>query len=625
MHWLTSISYCVLSFISTVASAKTAWTPGAPRVHDDSFTPTHVLRISRKEFAVGGIIRYTTLVNDTLPGPELHLPEGKVVWIRVYNDMHDANLTMHWHGLAQAAAPFSDGTPMASQWPIPPQYYFDYELRMPEGTAGTYFYHSHVDFQTSTANGPLIVDDPPDRRLPYPVDGDRIFHISELFYETDKEVVAGLRTAPFRWSGEAGGFLINGDTISVYRVVDPGSSKLTVIEIDPGKWYRFRFIGAMALSYVAIAFEDHADLEVIEVDGDYTKPYSTPLLQIGSGQRFSALFKAKTCDELRRTGMLDYYVQVEPRDRPSNVVSYAILRYRNTCGIGGNPHVSTTAVPSKRPIKLPPTIDGFLDYKLEPLFPNNFPTADQVTRRVMVYAQQQVDSYVLWTDNDVSWVDAHPLPMQTSPNEPYLVALYKNASQYLPNYEASIANHGIDPRTKTYPAKIGEVIEIVFQQLGSRNVDKWWAGGLDTHPWHAHGSHIYDIGGGPGVFHPDIAEQQLKGTHPIRRDTSMLFRYKRRVQENQPWGWRAWRLRVEDAGVWMIHCHTLQHMVMGMQTVWVFGDAQDIMKAKYPDVSGYLEYEGSVNGNATHAPEVVHFFEWEDDEAKAEAKAEDAA
>lgn len=86
--------YGVLSFVFTVVSAKTAYTPGAPRVHDQTFTPNHVLRVSRKEFCVGGIRRYTTLVNDTLPGPELHIPEEKVVWIRVYNDMNDANLTM---------------------------------------------------------------------------------------------------------------------------------------------------------------------------------------------------------------------------------------------------------------------------------------------------------------------------------------------------------------------------------------------------------------------------------------------------------------------------------------------------------------------------------------------------
>ncbi|PTB45270.1 multicopper oxidase [Trichoderma asperellum CBS 433.97] len=527
--------------------------------------------------------------------------------------MHDANLTMHWHGLAQAAAPFSDGTPMASQWPIPPQHYFDYELKTPAGTAGTYFYHSHIDFQTSTANGPLIVDDSSSQGVPYPVDGgDRIIHITELFYETDNEVSAGLKESPFKWSGEAGGILVNGGTISSYHVLDPASAKLTVIDVEPGKSYRFRFIGAMSLSYVALAFEDHPDLKVIEVDGGYTKPYSTPLLQIGTGQRFSTLFRAKTCAELQRLGKLDFYLQLEPRDRPNYIVSYAVLRYRNTCGIGGNAHVSTTSVPWRRPINLPPTIEGFLDYKLEPLYPNDFPSAAEVTRRVHIYTQQQVDKYVLWTNNDVSWVDDDPLPPQVTPGEPYLVSLYKNTSQYLPNYEAAIANYGLDPRTKTYPAKLGEVIEIVFQQLGQRNTKPEWRGGLDTHPWHAHGNHIYDIGGGPGVYSPEIAEQRLRGTNPIRRDTSMLFRYTRRVEQNQPWGWRAWRVRVQDPGVWMIHCHMLQHMIMGMQTVWVFGDAHDLLRANYPDVTGYLVYGGNVNGNATHPAEVVHFFEAEE-------------
>ena len=56
-----------------------------------------------------------------------------------------------------ATAPFSDGTPAAAQWPIPPLYWFDYELHVPYGMAGTYFYHSHVGFQAITVTGPLTV------------------------------------------------------------------------------------------------------------------------------------------------------------------------------------------------------------------------------------------------------------------------------------------------------------------------------------------------------------------------------------------------------------------------------------------------------------------------------------
>lgn len=52
-------------------------------------------------------------------------------------------------------------------------------------------------------------------------------------------------------------------------------------------------------------------------------------------------------------------------------------------------------------------------------------------------------------------------------------------------------------------------------------------------------------------------------------------------------------------------------MVMGMQSVWVMGDYQDIVTIPAADVAGYLQYGGNVNGNASFAPSVVHFFEEE--------------
>lgn len=56
-----------------------------------------------------------------------------------------------------AAAPFSDGTPLASQWPFPPGSFYDYEIDVPVGSAGTYFYHSHVGIQAIACTGPLSV------------------------------------------------------------------------------------------------------------------------------------------------------------------------------------------------------------------------------------------------------------------------------------------------------------------------------------------------------------------------------------------------------------------------------------------------------------------------------------
>ena len=45
-----------------------------------------------------------------------------------------------------------------------------------------------------------------------------------------------------------------------------------------------------------------------------------------------------------------------------------------------------------------------------------------------------------------------------------------------------------------------------------------------------------------------------------------------------------------------------------MQTVWVFGDAKEVMQIPFPDIQGYLVYGGEAYGNATHDPVVNHFY-----------------
>ena len=63
-------------------------------VHDESFSPDAILRVTAQNVSIGGVHRLTTLVNGSLPGPELRVPENETAWIRVYNDMRGHNLTM---------------------------------------------------------------------------------------------------------------------------------------------------------------------------------------------------------------------------------------------------------------------------------------------------------------------------------------------------------------------------------------------------------------------------------------------------------------------------------------------------------------------------------------------------
>ncbi|KAJ6443434.1 RTA1 domain protein [Purpureocillium lavendulum] len=605
-----------------------------------------VLRVTRQDISVGGFVRSTALVNGTTPGPALRIPENEIVWIRVYNDMKEDNLTMHWHGLGQAAYPFSDGTPLASQWPIPPMHFFDYELKSPRGSAGTYYYHSHVGFQANTAAGPLIVQDDRSAPAPYHYDDERIIFLQEYWNKTDAEMESGLEATPLIWYAEPNTWLVNGQGISAYSGTDSASRALHVIDVTPGKTYRFRLIAATSLSIALFGFEEHKDFKIVAADGHYTKPHPVELLQMGSGQRLDALFAAKTCEELHDLGRLDFYMQLESRDRDAVVETYAILRYANTCGFSRRMlnRLSERENPTAAPLKLPPTISGYLDYVLRPLDrdreANRAPTAAEVTRRVFIKLQEIQNQYYIWQVNDNTWTEhgADPLP-HTTPREPYLVALYRNQTEHLPDYDAAVANGGLDPRTRTYPVRMGEVIEVIWQQFGARQLDAGGRGGaLDTHPLHAHGAHYWDMGGGDGAWDAATMEARLLGgagagsgsgsdsgsdsgsgwepepepvPEPVRRDTTVLYRYGEwtPARDEAPQGWRAWRLRAEQAGVWMVHCHTLQHMVEGMQTVWVHGDAADLMRVGPVDAQGYLEYGGDVYGNGSHAPRVVHFHD----------------
>lgn len=59
----------------------------------------------------------------------------------------------------------------------------------------------------------------------------------------------------------------------------------------------------------------------------------------------------------------------------------------------------------------------------------------------------------------------------------------------------------------------------------------------------------------------------------------------------------------------MLHCHILQHMIMGMQSVWVMGDYQQIASIPYSGAAGYLEYGGTAYGGEDISPVVWHEFD----------------
>lgn len=225
-----------------------------------------------------------------------------------------------------------------------------------------------------------------------------------------------------------------------------------------------------------------------------------------------------------------------------------------------------------------------------------------MTRRVHITNQQLTQSTIIWQLDGLNWTESEP---QNTP--PYLVDIYKNGPAAMPNYTAALDNEGWDPHTLTWPAKIGEVLEIILENTGSLVNGN---GGVDYHPFHLHGGHYYDCGSGNGSYDAAANEERLRDYNPVLRDTTNLYRYGAKGSPGRPAGWRCWRLRVQDAGCWMLHCHILQHMIMGMQSVWVMGDYEEIARIPYSGAKGYLDYGGTAYGGEDISPIVWH--EWDD-------------
>lgn len=194
---------------------------------------------------------------------------------------------------------------------------------------------------------------------------------------------------------------------------------------------------------------------------------------------------------------------------------------------------------------------------------------------------------------------------QANNSIPYLIQIYTTGT--VPNYTAAIANEGWDPNLNNhaFPALVNETLDIIWLSNSGPT------GGWDFHPMHAHGPHYWDLGSGNGTYNATANEEAYfsNGFVPARRDTTILHRYAVKGEVETTAGWRGWRIRIgpEDVGAWMMHCHILAHMAMGMQTVWVFGDAEEVL-SRFPDppyVDGYLNYGGDAYGNSSYDPFVA--------------------
>ena len=352
-----------LGFPGAARSARAA----VPELRGQQFD----LDIGYKEVNFTGRTRLATAVNGTVPAPILRWREGDTVTLRVSNYLaHDSSI--HWHGLILDSD--MDGVPGISFDGIKPGQTFTYRFDVRQ--SGTYWYHSHSDFQEQTGLYGAIVIEPsgPD---PVAYDRDYVVILSDWSDEEPERIYARLkkqsdyynfreRTAADLWRDiQRKGFAETKSERAMWnqmRMSDRDLSDVTGYTytylmngatpddgwlglFERGEKVRLRFVNASAMTIYDIRIPG-LKMKVVAADGQNIEPVSVDEFRIAVAETYDVIVEPSDdsaytifAQSIDRTGYArgilspdaNWSAEVPPLDPP------AILEHRDM-GMGGMDH-----------------------------------------------------------------------------------------------------------------------------------------------------------------------------------------------------------------------------------------------------------------------------------------------
>ena len=188
--------------------------------------------------------------NGTSPGPLIEAVEGDRVEITFANRIADEASTIHWHGMPVPAN--QDGNPMD---PVATGTDRTYSFDLPEGSAGSYWYHPHPHGKTAEQvyrglAGAFVVKPKAD---PIPAAyGDTVLVFTDLRLAADGTLPDNTMTDLM--NGRVGDHvLVNGQ-------------KNPILTVPFGTKRRFRFYNATNARFLRLSF-DGAPMTIIGTDG----------------------------------------------------------------------------------------------------------------------------------------------------------------------------------------------------------------------------------------------------------------------------------------------------------------------------------------------------------------------
>ncbi|OAA79252.1 iron transport multicopper oxidase FET3 precursor [Akanthomyces lecanii RCEF 1005] len=447
-------------------------------------------------------------INNQWPIPRLEVDIGDRLVLNVNNQLGNQSTSLHFHGLFMNGSSLMDGPTGVTQCPIPPGSTFTYNFTVDQ--PGTYWYHSHTNAQYPDGlRGPLIVND---KDFPYKdqVDEERVLTLSDWYHDQMQDMIPT--------------FLSKGNPTGAEPVPNAALMNETqnlTLPVQPGKTYMFRVIniGAFAGQYLWI--EGHT-MQIVEVDGVYTKTAPAERVYISAAQRVSFLLTTKndTSANFPIVASMDTTLfDTLPDD----------LNYNSTGWLSYD-----DSKPKPEP-KIVYDFDAFDDMTLEPYDEMKLLPEPQKTVELDVVMDNLGDGANYAFFNNITY---------KGPKVPTLYSVLSSGDQATnPTVYGEF--------THPFVLEKDEIVQIVVNNLDT-----------GRHPFHLHGHHfqaIHRSAEEAGTLATENLTESQFSQVPMRRDTLVVW----------PNGNIVLRFKANNPGVWLFHCHIEWHVVSGLMATFV--------------------------------------------------------
>ncbi|XP_069141618.1 uncharacterized protein [Argopecten irradians] len=527
--------------------------------------------------------RLVVVANETLSGPPIIVYKGQRVIVHVINKLYSDTVTIHWHGLHQRGTPWMDGVPFVTQCPILPNQKYTYDFT-PE-QSGSYWYHSHVGNQrTKGINGAFVI------RERNQVMKEHIMTVQDWnhFWGADMDHLK-LKYGDFwnripektRMSVDGGFFdpfyatsvLINGRGryYSNTTTGENNGAPLSVFQVDKGDSYRFRVINVGAIYPIRVSVDDHS-LTIVASDGYDVKPVDAESFIINPGERYDFIITAN-----QTVG--NYWIRAETLEIKLHRVE-AILRYQ------GAPEVEPTS--SRRTCT--PT-----DKCLVVNCPfSDYPVADYTNCLRFDHLRSATNNDPAPEPTSADTFKEHflnfALPTEVSSingiefEDPTVNVLTQPFEIETSCDKTDCGEDKTCTCTHSLATNHNDVVQLVFMNMG--------IGTGDAHPVHLHGYSFYVLKMGYATYNMTTAKYISPnkdincrgGGDDVSYCNSATWRDSSWLGNNIPGlelknaprkdtliipsgGYAVVRIKADNPGVWIMHCHIQYHATLGMKMV----------------------------------------------------------